>query len=169
MHQHYIDRLLSINNNNNNNNKIIPQITKSISFGDVVDNYVYGEQRWDLTKVHGYYSCCYPSYLLKSIPKGNNIRLDFPKDLNKTSIKKLNGKHIKIANKTFNTLDPINYIYIGKILTSYINNNNISQLKEIIKKYKLSIDDIENIIKIDKSKPSKVVITMKQKKLIKSS
>lgn len=161
LHQHYIDKIMSTKYPNHN---MIKSLTSALSYGDVIDNYIYGEQRWDLVPVHGFYSCCLPSYLLRSIAKKSSISLDFPKDLNKTSIKRLNVKHIINADRLFNTMDSINYIYMGKIFASLLQNNKIDELKSLMKQYKMTYEDIDSIIKIDKNTEIKIAITTKQKK-----
>lgn len=170
IHQYYID---TIANNAYRHDTNFESITNALSFGDVIDNYIYGEQRWDLTNVHGFYSCGLPSYLLKNL-RAPFIRYEFPKDMNRTSTKKQNKKHIIDASKKFNSLDPLDYIYLGKILsdllTNYDNDVDAKSANEsiikIMRNYKLHLDDIENIIKIDKNIQDKFSLSAKQKRLL---
>lgn len=165
MHQNYPSRL---SRNMPSQFGVIEKLTDSLSFGDVVDNYVYGEQRWDITCVHGFFACCMPSYLLHNIKNGNSSMLKFPVDMNKTSIKKLNRKHIISASKNMNSVDGIDYVYMSKLFTSMFKNDEIDRIKQIMQTYKLSLDDMETILKIDKcGGKNKPVITTKQKKMLK--
>lgn len=144
----------------------IEQIANSISCGDVIDNYIYGEQRWDITNVHGFFTCSVPSYILRN---SNNIQYSkpkFPVDMNKTSIKKLNKKNIINASKIFNSADPFDYVYMSRLLTSIIADRDFDKLITIMKTYKLSLDKLENILKIDKNNQYKLTLTQKQKKLL---
>lgn len=152
VHQNYLHSV------NHRNRKNIETITKSLSLSDVVDNYIYGEQRWDITNVHGFLACCIPSYLAHN--KTTYVRqLKFPDDMGKTSNKKLNRKHILNAYKIFCSVDPFDYIYMGMIFTNYVNTNNKDKIKAIMRKYKLTPSDVETIIKIDKTNMTKVSFT----------
>lgn len=162
IHQNYPSTLMSSEQLTSND---VYRITNALSFGDVVDNYVYGEQRWDITNVHGFYSCCIPSYMLRS---ARYTKTEFPVDMNKTSIQKLNKKHIMLASRAFNSVDPYDYIFIGKIFLSLIQNNDIEQVIKLMKRYKLSFDKLENILKIDKNEQNKVVFSTKLKKILKN-
>lgn len=138
--------------------KKISKITSMLSLGDVIDNYVYGEQRWDITNVHGYFSCCVPSYLLHDEVVFTKI-LGFPDDMGKTSNKKMNRKHILSASKIFDSVDPFDYIYMGKVFNKFVTDNRKDKLMEIMNKYKLTPSDIENIIKINKTSLEKTNFT----------
>jgi hypothetical protein len=142
-------------------------ITNALSFGDIVDNYIYGEQRWDLTNVHGLFSCCIPSYHLNAFPKTYTKRPEYSIDMNKTSTKKSNKKHIMNASKIFDSTDPLDYIYIRKILYAMVLNDQMTELIKIMKTYKITLKKLENLLKIDKNSSTKVVLTAKQKKLLK--
>lgn len=45
--------------------------------------------------------------------------------------------------------------------------NNIEELIKLMKGYKLSLDRVETILKIDKNNQYKITLTTKQKKLLK--
>jgi hypothetical protein len=166
IHQNY-PTIIDPQNNNMNKYKLLKNLTKSLSYGDVIDNYIYGEQRWDITNVHGFYSCCYPSYLL------NEQKLyEYPKffvDMGRTSNKRLNKKHILNASKTFNSTNSFDYVYINKIFVHLISKNIMDDLVKIMKIYKLSIDKIDDILKIDKNTKHKIILTAKQKKILQKS
>lgn len=142
-------------------------ITNALSFGDIVDNYIYGEQRWDLTNVHGLFSCCIPSYHLNTLPKTYTKKPEYSIDMNKTSTKKSNKKHIMNASKIFDSTDPLDYIYIRKILYALVLNDQMTELVKIMKTYKITLKKLENLLKIDKNSPTKIVLTAKQKKILK--
>jgi hypothetical protein len=48
-----------------------------------------------------------------------------------------------------------------------ITDNNIDEIIKIMKEYKLSLENIENILKIDKNNQYKNILTTKQKKILK--
>ena len=160
IHQNY---LLTIDGGQNDYS-YLTKLTQSLSDGDVIDNYVYGEQRWDITNVHGFYSCCLPSFILQ-----HKKLCSYPKffvDMGRTSNKKLNKKHIINASKTFNSIDPFDYVYINKIFVDLITKNMMQELVNIMKTYKLTIDKVDDILKIDKNIQHKIILTTKQKKNI---
>lgn len=143
-------------------------ITNALSIGDIVDNYIFGEQRWDLTNIHGLFSCCIPSYHLNAFPKTYYKLPQYSVDMNKTSTKKLNKKHIIGASKTFDSVDPIDYVYMSKILCHLVVHNQFDELIEIMKTYDLSLEKLENTLKIDKNNTNKPILTAKQKKILKN-
>ena len=81
------------------------EVTESLSIGDVVENYIYSDQSWNLSEVHGFYACVNTSFKLfqyRGTLPWTPRDFDFPQDLNKTSIKKINhNKHIAPTKKTF--------------------------------------------------------------------
>jgi hypothetical protein len=170
IHQHYIDIYNNIMENNANKNydkkklfKSIKNINKSLSIADLIDSYINNEQKWGLLNLNGFFSCCIPSYEVNTLKYKYNFKLKFPIDMNKTSIKKSNTKHILQSYKTFNLIDPDNYLYLIKIIKYNIVNN--KNLLNMIKTYKLNINDIENVLRINKI-DSKYLITSKEKQLI---
>lgn len=90
IHQNYIE-CIKQKCNNDKKYKLANEISELLSEGDVIENYIYGDQNWDINEVHGFYTCVAPSYLLCNM-KESVIDLDFPADLNKASIGKINRK-----------------------------------------------------------------------------
>ena len=122
-------------------------ILNNLSTGDLLENYIYGEQNWDLLEIHGFISCTMPSfYINKYSTKNKNIPLIFAADLNRTSVKRMNKKNILKTNENLCKDFQINvrnksieeFIYMGEI----INKLNESNKKDILY--------INNIIKINK-------------------
>jgi len=166
IHQNYIKILL--NNYDDNTNKYIDIISDAFSTGDIIENYIYGEQNWDLQEVHGYYTCILPSYIMNKNTSKKYVQLDFSSDLNKTSIKNINKKNIINASKCFNKMDIYDYININKIFMFLIMSEHIQKMIDMIKNYHPSMEDIESILKIDKMKTCKIQLTTKQKKELKN-
>lgn len=134
------------------------KILNNLSIGDILENYIYGEQNWDLLELHGIISCCIPSYLINKYSNGIKYsKLEFAADLNRTSVKKMNKKNITKTNNSLNknyyknirnkSIDE--FIYMGEIINK-INEekNNSSNLNylNIIKINKLK-SNIKNVIK----------------------
>lgn len=101
------------------------QILNNLSIGDILENYIYGEQNWDLLELHGMISCGIPSYLIsKYSNKIKNCKLEFAIDLNRTSVKKMNKKKIIKTNNSLNKNHYKNirnksideFIYMGEIM-----------------------------------------------------
>ena len=89
--------------------------------------------------------------------------------MGRTSNKRLNKKHILNASKTFNSTNSFDYVYINKIFVHLISKNIMDDLVKIMKIYKLSIDKIDDILKIDKNTKHKIILTAKQKKILQKS
>jgi hypothetical protein len=124
------------------------KVLNNLSIGDILENYIYGEQNWDLLELHGFISCAIPSYYInKYSTTKKSSSLVFAADLNRTSVKKMNKKNINKTNETINknsnevirnkSIDE--FIYMGEIInklnnkcesTNYINNiTKINKLK----------------------------------------
>ena len=79
------------------------KILDILSRGDVLENYIHGEQNWDLLEIHGYISCVIPSYYINKYKNNKkNRKLEFAIDLNRTSVKKMNFKNINRTNERIN-------------------------------------------------------------------
>lgn len=166
IHQNYIKLLL--NSYDVNTNHYINTISDAFSTGDIIENYIYGEQNWDLQEVHGYYTCILPSYIMSNNTSKKYMQLDFSSDLNKTSIKNINKKNIINASKCFSKMNVYDYININKILVHLISTEQTQKIINVVKSYHPSLDDIESILKIDKMKTYKIQLTTKQKKELKN-
>ena len=127
------------------------KVLDNLSIGDILENYIYGEQNWDLLELHGIISCGIPSYLINKYSNGKkNGSLVFAADLNRTSVKKMNKKNIIKTNNTLNkncyknirnkSIDE--FIYMGEIINKMNENNRTSS----------NTNYINNIIKINKLK-----------------
>jgi hypothetical protein len=143
-------------------NEEYSKVLNNLSVGDILENYIYGEQNWDLLEIHGYISCAIPSYFINKKSNGKkNGNLIFAADLNRTSVKKMNKKNISKTNETLNNNSKENirnksieeFIYMGEIINK-INEDTTNNTKE-------SFNCINNIIKINKLKTSKLNVKKK--------
>jgi len=146
--------------------EVSSNIAKVLSEGDLVENYIYCDQNWDLQELHGFYTCAVPShYYNKSKGKySEKIRPQFPQDLNKTSIKKINKKNIDKTNKCLQNMKINDFININRIIKYLLKNNNIEECVRLLKPYNINKEQIESLLKIDKIDTDKVILTSKQKK-----
>jgi len=116
--QNYIECITSKTSDEKQQFDLACEISDLISKGDVIENYIYGDQNWDINEVHGFYTCVYPSYLLSStLRKEKYLQLTYPADLNKASISKINRKNIINTNKAFKNKNINDYIYINLIIS----------------------------------------------------
>lgn len=149
--QNYIPYILK---NDESNIDLIHKISDLLSYGDIIEYYIYSEQNWNLQDIHGIYTCALPShYLNKEIPGIKmNIKSDFAGDLHKTSIKNINRKNVTNSNKYFNHMTVSDYLYLNKIIKNFnsLNPSDISSI--LLNKYGVKIDSgvIGTIMKIDK-------------------
>lgn len=137
---------------------VYTKVLDNLSIGDILENYIYGEQNWDLLELHGYISCAIPSYFInKHSNNKKNCTLVFAADLNRTSVKKMNKKNINRTNETINKTCKENirnksideFIYMGEIINKINNNKNINDNE--------SFSYVNNIIKINKLKNTKTI------------
>ena len=149
--------------------KKIITISELLSKGDVVENYIYGDQNWDMHEVHGYYTCVAPSFILSDINSVNgSVQLDFPMDLNRTSIMKINRKNIINANKCLENMNIYDYIYINQIVRKLLAEGKNNECMRLFDGYGIKLEHIESLLKIDKIQSSKTNLAPKQKKDLQS-
>lgn len=167
--------------------EIASRIAHSISNGDIVDNYIYSEQNWELQPVHGFYTCVVPSYFInnnidtaKLVEDSKKLvynrekkhheavyHTDYPKDLNRTSTKRINYKNVKFANNYFRNMEIDDYIYCIKMVKKLLQDDRIDECKEILGEYKATNDAIRKLLSIDKINATKKDIPKDMEKKIK--
>jgi replication factor C subunit 1 len=132
------------------------KVLDNLSIGDILENYIYGEQNWDLLEIHGFISCAIPSYYINKYSNNNkNTNLVFAADLNRTSVKKMNKKNINKTNESINNNSKENirnksideFIYMGEIINKISDNKNNKNNNTSVY--------VNNIIKINKLKNTK--------------
>jgi len=167
LHENYTKKILL----KKNNEYIIDNLCKinnNISIADIIETNIYSNQNWFLKDIHCYYSCISTNYMLNKNNNNNISNIRFSQDLNKTSLKNINKKNIKllreiVGNKNINEL-----LLLNKLSNNIIMKEDYTKLIDILKKYKenLSYKDLELINKIDKSRDYKL-FNITQKNIIK--
>jgi hypothetical protein len=165
--QNYTNCVIANQKNDKKRHNIVKKISELLSYGDVIENYIYGDQNWDMEEVHGFYTCAATSYhLFDGMNKSKELvkpKLVFATDLNKTSIKRINKKNIINTDKCFENMNIDDYIYINKLIRHFVSENNIKECVNLIKKYGIKLENIESLMKIDKIDSSKSGLTAKQR------
>lgn len=167
IHENYYKVVLSRNNINTLNT--MKTISENISKGDVIETNIYTDQNWYLQDIYGFYTCVQTSY---SINKNTNkftprkkYGIKFSSDLNKTSLKNINRKNIVNIQQVLPNKSIYDILNINKLLYHMVKNKKFEEIGKLVKDYKLSIKDIEVIIKIDKTK-EKLPLSSKGKKCL---
>ena len=173
IHQYYPQCIIWNHKGTDHQYDLATRISDSLSWGDIVENLIYGDQNWNMQEIHGFYTCVNTSFYL-SDKQNKDIKkcsLQFAADLNKTSIKRINKKNINNASKCFRNMNIMDYIYINKIIRKLITMGDIKGCVELFKGYEVKLEHIESLLKIDKIKPedssgksNKLTLTSKQKK-----
>jgi len=169
--QHYVNLLQGRDLN------IIKEISNSLSKGDVIENYIYEHNAYDIRDTQSFFQCINPSFILsnalnsKKNPIENfNPNLKYPIDLNKTSIKRINyTKNILPANAHFKNMKLDDYMYFNKIIYGLIKSEQYDEINKLIKEYNIDITIIESILKINKLTGDKFSISTKIKKILEKS
>lgn len=168
IHQNYAKSVIANCDSDEDKHRLIQKISESLSTGDVIENYIYGDQNWEMQEIHGFHTCVAPSYYLnEEITKMNSepikVSTIFAADLNKTSIKRINKKNIINTDKCFKNMNIDDYIYINKIIRKLLAENNIKECVKLLKNYNIKLEHIESLLKIDKIKSTKTVLSSRQK------
>ena len=152
IHENYYKCILKSNKSKKEKLDTIKNISNLLSDGDFYEYYIYNNQDWDMLEYVGFYTCVYPSYLLNNFSSIsiNNITFKFPEDLNKTSIKSINKKNINNIESNFTNINIYDYIHINKIIKKLLENKDLKSISEILKSYKLDVNQLESLLKIDK-------------------
>jgi hypothetical protein len=165
--QHYIDYL-------GNNINVVNKISNSLSIGDILEEYIYENNIYDIRDIQSFYQCVYPSYILTNQLNPQKLHytkfngyFKYPNDLNKTSIRHINyTKNICPSNKIFKNMNINDYIYINNVIRNLINSNSSTLCNDFFEKYNCSISTFESLLKIDKINGVKYTLTTKMKKKI---
>lgn len=152
--------------------KVVKRLTKSFTYSNLYDTYIFNSQQWlNLKRIYGYFSCALPSYLLNKIPVEYDPKIEFPSDMNKTSIQRINTKQILNIYEKFDILNIEYYIFIGeyikKIIEECVGCKNkdkrywmmIKKINDFVKYYKIDQNTIERILKINKLDPKQIKFT----------
>jgi hypothetical protein len=169
--QHYVNLLQCKDIN------LINRIASSLSKGDVIENYIYEHNAYDIRDTQAFFQCINPSFILSNAlnSKKNSIdnfntNLKYPIDLNKTSIKRINyTKNILPANNHFKNMKLNDYLYFNKIIYGLIKSEQYDEINKLIKEYNIDITIIESILKINKLTGDKFSISTKIKKILEKS
>lgn len=173
VHQNYTSNIIKQYPNLDTKDQIdiMFNISKCISDADYIEGIIYSNQAWNLQNVHGFYSCALSSYYINKTPDKMRIRESYlyTRDYNRTCIKRKNTKAIKKAQENFpgRNLSILDLLFVSLITKSLFDDQNYNKIISLFKSYKLTISDIESIIKIDKIK-KKNNLTAKQRTLFKS-
>ena len=163
MEESYTQKIIAYENANGTIEPIkdiVVRLTKSFTYSNLIDTYIYNSQQWtNLKRIYGYFSCVLPSYLLSKIEIDYSPNVKFLSDMNKTSIQKINTKQIFNVYENFDIINIDYYIYIGDYIKSIIsqcsdgkkdNKLLIKKFNEFVKYYKINQSTIERLLKINK-------------------
>jgi len=155
IHQNFIKYLTRFYGNKTKGINLACEIAESLSKGDLIENYIFCNQNWDMNEVHGFFTCILPSYeLATSVPnmlEGDaRLMIDFPHDLYKTSIKKINKKNKNNSNICLKNFDIDDFICANKLMNKLIEENKIDECAKLMKQYNSKVENLELILKIDK-------------------
>lgn len=175
IHYNYINYVLDKYPKMQDQFSVVLEVSNSLCQGDIISNYIYNDQQWDLQRIYGIYSCVEPSYLLnvndfnkcQYFPK-HIYQSSFSTDLHKTSAKKQNIKKMIKLNKDMDNININDCIYINKLMDESIKNNTIEKFVSMLKEdYDIKYEHIDSIYKIDKLFVNKKPFDVKTQKKIK--
>lgn len=81
------------------NNKSYYLIMSKISYSDIIENYIYSDQNWDLNGIVNILNCVIPAYYINKNKTTNTVYLKYASDCNKTSLRK-NKRKKNIGNNS---------------------------------------------------------------------
>jgi hypothetical protein len=155
IHQNYPKCLTEYKNNEPDVLSLATKLSESISTGDIIENNIYSDQNWDMQDVHCFYTCINPAYNLTNAkinanPEYLKLHLDFPNDLNRTSIKKINKRNVINANVYLKNMDIRDFMNANTLTKKLIDDKKIEECASIYKNYDAKAETITSVLKIDK-------------------
>ena len=181
VHFYYLNKITNStqfvkNNRSKKSLELACQLAESLSYGDLVENYIHSGQNWDIQEIHGYLTCAYPSYYLSLLKTVDVMPINqFAIDFNKTSIRNINKtKNIDVAAQIFKNKCIMDFIYMSALVNDYIikytsSDNSIKHIDEcvntILSKYDIEPEHVIALLKIDKVSQYES-ITSKVKKIL---
>ncbi len=150
--------------------KLINEISNSIAMGDTTESYIFSSQAWNLYPVHSFYTCENVSFLLNNVKNKKTVTINclFTKDMNRTSFKKNNRKSItKTKSNGMNDMTVDDFINLNQIIRYYIQKEDYLSVKELMEGYKMTIENFNSMVRIDRSKQSKSGLLPQQIKELK--
>lgn len=159
IHQNYLNYLIKCKESPHDILQVVSRISKLLSKSDIIENNIYEDQNWNLQQIHGFLTCVFPTHIISQMNGGGHDRLCFPVDLNRTSIKHINNKNIKNSSVKFKDFNIYDIMSTVKIINHLLNANNIEQYKEIVKGYNADVSSVQSILKVDKVKNTKIIIS----------
>lgn len=192
-----INYIKNTEDKNNKKLKIYRNVLNSLSIHDTIQTNIFEVQDWDeLYDYAGFYGCVLPNYYFNELKNKKDITIEFTSLLNKISQMYVNKKLLNSAKNSTGKIicDSDELIYLTEIISYYFDNymenendfeeitqesnedennvivNNNSDLIKFMNKYKINVDGLENILKIEKlnqnNEKRKKKFTLKVKKKI---
>jgi hypothetical protein len=149
--------------------ELASDIALSIAQGDLIENYIYSDQNWDMQDVHGFFTCVNPSFMMSNAKLNTceeevRAQMDFPLDLNKTSIKKINNKNVTNSRGCLKNFEISDFIYANKLIKKLIDDERADECATILKGYGAKVENVESMLKIDKINETKTTLASSVKK-----
>lgn len=130
--------------NNCRNNKAFKEISKILAFSDKINENIYKDQKWILSKHYGFLSCVNLASTFSYNHKNYNfVRIPY-------NICKNYKEHNYIFYYKFNSLNGLNNIFIAQIIINIIMYKSKKDIEDFINYYKIDYKDIIYILKINK-------------------
>lgn len=169
LHQNYIKCINNFHNNKNDKYELVKTIATSIAMGDVLEDYIYSDQNWDMQEIHGFLTCVFPSFVLTNEklnvqPEWLTKMLKFPADFNKTSIKFINKKNVTNSNMYLKNMEINDFITANKLVKNLLRDGKVVECADIFREYGATADNIESMLKINKIIETKPALASQIKK-----
>lgn len=157
IHENHLDYVINSKNSNTDKLSVLKNISNSICENDVIQTSIFVNQSWSLLDISGVYGANIPNYEITRLEKKQNskpVSINFTKLLNKVSLmynnKKIiintiaNNKHLRVKH------DDIPYLIELIRYNLFDKNGDINKICNILKKYKINVNDLETILKLEK-------------------
>jgi len=157
IHENFPYQIINKYHNLNDRINKIEECASYLSKNDVIQNFIFEKQNWELNDYSGVLSCAIPNKIVNSSGNMNEIDdkenrdIQFTGLLNKVSLFYTNRKVINTLKSKFGLESDDLYFLSEWVLYQLFNpNGNRNRLKELSDKYEINPEDIDLLLRINK-------------------
>jgi len=156
MHENYLDFIpLQMGINDFQKLGTISDTIDSIVMGDIIDKTMYNNQSWHLQPIHGLMSCWAPCFYANRVRKSSYKRVNFTTALGRFSFQRANQKNInglirKVNQHATYSLEDMRALSELILFNLLDPKGNRLEGIEFLEAYGLTIEDVKDLIKMNK-------------------
>lgn len=154
VHENFPYQIIKKYNSKNDRINKIETCANYLSKNDVIQNFIFEKQNWELNDYSGVLSCAIPNAIVNQNNIENNYKerkIQFTGLLNKVSLFYTNRKVINTLKSKFGLeYDDLYFLSEWVLYQLFNSNGNRNKLKELSNRYEINPEDIDLLLRINK-------------------